>query len=143
MVTHERRRETGINDPTFRSYSSSQAALYASARLSYPSALYDAILSYHASNSGAFHTVLDVGCGPGTAVRDLALSFEVAIGVDPGEEMIQEARRLGGTTAVGDPIAYHVAGAEELDSVGQLGEASVDLLVVAMAVCAHEWQRAR
>lgn len=143
MVTYEISRETGINDPTFRSYSFSQAALYASARLSYPPALYDALLSYHASTSGAFDTVLDVGCGTGNAVRDLARSFEVAIGVDPGEEMIKAARRLGGNTAVDDPIAYYVAGAEELDTVEQLGEKSVDLLIAAMAVRSHTWQRAR
>ena len=143
MVTDERSRETGINDPTFRSYSSSQAALYASARLSYPSALYNTLLSYHASTSGAFDTVLDVGCGSGNAIRDLAQSFEVAIGVDPGQEMIEAARRLGGSTAVDNPIAYYVAGAEQLETVEQLGEASVDLMIAAMAVRSHTLQRTR
>lgn len=28
--------------------------------------------------------LLDVGCGPGNATRDVALSFDEAIGVDPG-----------------------------------------------------------
>ena len=143
MLTNMRCRETGINDPTFRSYSSSQAALYASARSSYPPALYDALLSYHASTSGVLHTVLDVGCGPGNAVRDIAPFFEVAIGVDPGEEMIKAARRLGGNTAVDNPIAYYLAGAEELGTVEQLGESSVDLLIAAMAVRSHTWPRAR
>lgn len=143
MVTYERSPETGINDPTFRFYSSSQAALYASARSSYHPALYDAILSYHTSTSGVLHTVLDVGCGPGNAVRDIARYFEVAIGVDPGEEMIKAAQTLGGTTAVDDPIAFCVAGAEELGTVEQLGESSVDLLIAAMAVRSHTCQRAR
>ena len=140
MVIDERSLETGINDPTFRSYSSFQAALYASARSSYPPALYDPLLSYHTSTFGVLHTVLDVGCGPGNAVRDIAPSFEVAIGVDPGEEMLNTARRLGGNTAVDDPIAYCVAGAEELGSVEQLGESSVDLLIAAIAVRSHTFE---
>ena len=62
------------------------------------------------------------------------------LGLDPGEEMINAARRLGSNTAVDDPIAYCVAGAEELGSVEQLGESSVDLLIAAMAVCSHTFE---
>ena len=57
--------------------------------------------------------------------------------------MIKAARRLEGNTAVGYPIAYRVAGAEELGTVRKLGESSVDLLIAAMAVRSHTWRSAR
>ena len=122
------------SDPTFRSYTSSQAADYANSRLSYSAALYDTILSYHSSTSGKFGTLLDVGCGPGNATRDLASSFYHAIGIDPGEELIRAAREKGGKTLNGGEIKFYVSGAEELEKVEALKEGSVDLLISAMAV---------
>jgi hypothetical protein len=71
-------------DPTFRSYSADQAKAYATHRLSYKPAIYDTVLNFHSSTGGNFGLLLDVGCGPGNATRDVALSFDEAIGVDPG-----------------------------------------------------------
>ena len=120
-----------LSDPTFRSYNSEQAKVYASQRLSYPELLYSAVLSHHSSTGGQLGLLLDVGCGPGNATRDMARSFEHALGVDPGEAMVVAAREQGGVTATGSEIRYVVSAAEELVAV-QDGE--VDLLISAMAV---------
>lgn len=122
------------NDPTFRSYSTEQAKVYASQRLSYPEVLYNAVLEHHASTGGQFGLLLDVGCGPGNATRDVARSFERAMGVDPGEAMIGAAREQGGHTKTGQEIVYVLGQAEELVKVEGLEEGSVDLLTSAMAV---------
>lgn len=54
--------------------------------------------------------VLDVGCGPGTVLRQLALGFAVeAVGVDSSPKMIEVAR-----DAVGAHGEFHVGRAEEL-----------------------------
>lgn len=123
---------TTVSDPTFRSYSADEAKVYATNRLSYSEALYNVILQHHASTGGKFNLLLDVGCGPGNATRDMALSFDKAIGTDPGEEMIGAARNLGGKTKSGDGIHYEVCGAEELSTVEGL-KGGVDLLIAAMA----------
>ncbi|KAH8815271.1 S-adenosyl-L-methionine-dependent methyltransferase [Xylogone sp. PMI_703] len=120
------------SDPTFRSYQASQAQNYASLRPSYSPELYDTILKYHASNGGAFDLLLDVGCGPGTATRDLALCFDNAVGVDPGGEMIATARSLERKTKSGKDVRFEVAGAEEFSKVEGL-EGNVDLICAAMA----------
>jgi ubiquinone/menaquinone biosynthesis C-methylase UbiE len=120
-------------DSTFRSYSSAQAKLYAEHRLSYDASIYNAVLSHHASTGGQFGVMLDVGCGPGNATRDVALTFDQAIGVDPGASMIAAAREIGGKTKTGDNIRYEVCGAEEISKVEGV-EGKVDLLISAMAV---------
>jgi len=121
------------SDPTFKSYSAAQAQAYAGARGSYPDALYEAILKYHADSSKKFGLVLDVGCGPGNATRDVAIAFDQAIGTDPGKEMINTARTLGGKTRSGEAIKFEVSPAEECSTVSGLAPESVDLLTSAMA----------
>lgn len=54
--------------------------------------------------------VLDIGCGPGAVIRQLARGFGIdAVGVDPSHKMIDVARHEAGQW--GD---FHVARAEEL-----------------------------
>ncbi len=122
------------SDPTFRSYSADQAKAYATTRLSYPQALYDIVLNHHAKTGGGFDCLLDVGCGPGNATRDVALSFNQAIGCDPGEQMIAAATGLGGTTKSGSDVRYVLSPAEEISHIDGLEPNSVDLLTSAMAV---------
>lgn len=124
----------GPADRTFRSYSSQQAAGYASARKQYPPALIKFLLDHHRATGGETGEVLDVGCGPGNATRDLAPHFDVAFGADPGEAMIQTATELGGTTATGAPIQYRVCSAEELDTIKEIEHGSVDMITAATAV---------
>jgi ubiquinone/menaquinone biosynthesis C-methylase UbiE len=125
---------TAPKDTTFRSYSTDQAKVYATNRLSYEPALYDTVLKHHSETRGQFGLLLDVGCGPGNATRDVALSFDRAIGVDPGASMIDTARELSGKTKSGELIRYEVSAAEEISTVEGLEPNSVDLLTSAMAV---------
>jgi len=82
--------------------------------------------------------LLDVGCGPGNATRDVALQFERAVGADPGEQMIEAAREIGGKTKSGEEIRFVVRVAEEISGIECLeevnGNGKVDLLIAAMAV---------
>lgn len=146
------------SDPTFTSYTRTQAQSYAQNRLSYPANLYDTILNYHTSTGGQLNVLADIGCGPGRATRDLATSFDYAIGLDPGVEMIQAAKNLsiegknsdtGKTTArTGRKVEFAVCDAEKCASgirdvlsatAGSTDnnseEKCVDLLTSAMAVC--------
>jgi len=125
---------TAHSDPTFRSYTAEEAKRYASERLAYSQALYDVVLNHHTSTGGKLDLLLDCGCGPGNAPRDLALAFDQAIGVDPGAAMIAAAQEIGGKTKSGTEIRFDVAAAEELSSVEGLQPESVDLLTAAMAV---------
>ncbi|GAM36736.1 hypothetical protein TCE0_018f06061 [Talaromyces pinophilus] len=140
------------SDPTFTTYTPTQARTYAQHRLSYPSKLYDTILNHHTSTGGKLNVLADVGCGPGRATRDLAAFFEVGVGLDPGEEMIRTARALSEKEGLGDggeggKVRFAVCGAEdcargvwdvlstfkkEVDH-GEGGEGVVDLLTAVMA----------
>ena len=132
---------TGPNeDPTFRKYEAHQAQAYAKGRGSYPDELYNTLLRHHEASGGQFEALLDVGCGPGNATRDLAINFDHAVGVDPGAEMINTARQLGGDAKTG-PIRFRVAAAEECgNAVGPEGE-TFDLIASAMAVRGVEASR--
>lgn len=123
------------SDPTFRSYNTTQAQAYATQRLSYSSALYATVLTHHESTGGAFDFLLDVGCGPGNATRDVARSFDRALGVDPGEAMIAAARERGGRTRSGEEVRFEVGPAEAVSAVeGVPAGEGVDLVIAAMAV---------
>lgn len=143
------------SDPTFTTYTPTQARTYAQHRLSYPSKLYDTILNHHTSTSGKLNVLADVGCGPGRATRDLAAFFELGVGLDPGEEMIRTARALSEEEGLedsdgGGKVRFAVCGAEECargvrdalstfkngvdDDDDDSEEGRVDLLTAAMAV---------
>lgn len=79
--------------------------------------------------------MLDLGCGPGNATRDIAAYFEDAIGCDAGEAMIGAAREIGGKTKSGRDIIWIVGSGEDFSRLEEVGEGSVDLITVAMAVC--------
>lgn len=65
-------------------------------------------LSYDAIGAGPGRSVVDVGCGAGRAVRELAERGVRAVGVDPSEQMIAVAR---GRWPEED---FRLAGADEL-----------------------------
>jgi SAM-dependent methyltransferase len=122
------------SDPTFRSYSSEQAKFYSSQRFSYDPAIYDVVLDYHSTTGGQLGLVLDIGCGPGNATRDIALSFDQAIGIDAGSAMIERAREIGGVTKSSSAIRFEVSPAEEFSHVKGIAPGSVDMVTSAMAV---------
>jgi SAM-dependent methyltransferase len=134
IPTNIRLKMASTHDPTFRHYQPAQASSYAQWRGSYDAALYEEILAYHKSTGGELNSLLDVGCGPGSATRDLALCFLKATGVDPGKEMINTARSIGGETGAGDPVEYFVGDAEDVGEEQGVQDGSVDLLTAAMAV---------
>ena len=121
-------------DPTFRNYTAEQAETYERNRGLPSSGVFEEILRFHAARGGQLDTALGVGCGTGQATRSLARYFPHVVGVDPGDRMIAQARRLGGNAQGGKPIEYEVLGAEELDSSSVILPASVDLLTSQMAV---------
>ncbi|MDH4118035.1 MAG: class I SAM-dependent methyltransferase [Acidimicrobiia bacterium] len=57
------------------------------------------------------HVILDIGCGPGAAVRNAATLAAKAVGVDRSEPMIEIARRR--SRHLGN-VEFLVAGAEAL-----------------------------
>ncbi|KAF4982482.1 hypothetical protein FZEAL_1907 [Fusarium zealandicum] len=59
-------------ETTFRSYNLQQGMDYAQYRRDYHPKLYKTIINYHRASLGQFGTILDIGCGPGRAVRTLA-----------------------------------------------------------------------
>lgn len=136
-------------DPTFQTYTTSQAQAYNSGRGSYTTTLYSTVLAHHRSTGGTMDLLLDVGCGPGNSTRPLAASFARAIGIDGGAAMINVAREAEAQVADRPAISYECLSAERCDQVTldgdpQLGK--VDLLTSAMAAhwfdMAEFWPRA-
>lgn len=155
------------SDPTFTTYTRSQAQSYFQNRLSYPSKLYNTIIDYHTSTGGQLDVLADIGCGPGRATRDLAAAFDYAVGLDPGVEMIRAASDANksfssssslegkgdkATTRTGREVVFAVCGAEDCargvadalansSDIIEEGGRKVDLLTAAMAVCFKLWIR--
>jgi trans-aconitate 3-methyltransferase len=123
-------------DQVFRNYDSKHAVAYAEHRSPYSSSLYRVLFDHFVANSGHFNTVLDVGCGTGQVTREIGKCFKHATGVDHSQEMILQARQIGGRTQCGNQIEYEVASAEELEILRSVKPACVDLLTVGMAVSA-------
>lgn len=118
-------------DPTFRNYTPEQAAAYNKGRsTASPIHVFGDILQFH---TGSFGTALDVGCGTGQATPTLARHFDTVVGVDPSEQMIALAQKVGGTTKNDTPVVYEVLDAEGLDQSAVVSPGSVDLLTSKMA----------
>lgn len=125
-------------EQTFRAYTADQGQTYAQARFSYHPDLFKTVLSHHTSTGGQLNTVIDVGCGPGTATRELAPHFQDAIGLDPSEGMISTAQTRGECSATGQ-IRYIISSAEALECGVEDG--TVDLITAATA--AHWFDMSR
>ena len=124
----------GPTDPTFRSYTEAQARSYSAARASYPDELMRIICEHHASTGGKFTQLLDVGCGPGNGISNLAPFFAHATGVDPGVAMVQSARSMPSRTGTSDEaVRFEVCASEDIDTIPDLAAGSVDLITAATA----------
>ena len=121
-------------EKTFRSYTSEQGKFYAQNRWNYSKDLYQSIISYHTSTGGKLNTVVDVGCGPGTATFSLAEFFDNAIGLDPSDGMINTARSLLDSREPKPQIKFEVSTSEDIDP-SLIPDSSVDLITA--ATCAH------
>jgi SAM-dependent methyltransferase len=67
-----------------------RAALYSRYRRGYPSELIRRLRRFGGDGEGR---LLDLGCGTGQLLLQLASSFEQTVGVDPEPDMLQEAER--------------------------------------------------
>ncbi|PGH02942.1 hypothetical protein GX51_04398 [Blastomyces parvus] len=147
MANSEPNRTAFQQEKTFRTYTPGQGSTYAQNRRGYDPEFFQLIIDHHAATGGQLDTILDVGCGPGTAVRGLAPHFKHAIGLDPSEGMISTARSLGGSASSSsspEPITFHVSTAEDLGaqlSPPLIPENSIDLLTAATA--AHWFDMSR
>ncbi|KAL7923746.1 S-adenosyl-L-methionine-dependent methyltransferase [Trichoderma austrokoningii] len=117
----------------FRGYTAAQGQNYSMVRPGYSPELFKIIIDHHTSTGGQLHTVVDVGCGPGQAIKDLAPFFETAVGLDPSEGMIDTARDTAKSANL--PIRFEVSTAEALgiDLQPPISAGSVDLLTAATA----------
>lgn len=127
----------------FRNYTTEEGKHYANFRPTYHENLYKLVIDHHSSTGGQFDTIVDLGCGPGNTVRELAPKFQHAFGLDPSEGMIHTAKSLGGSTATGEPIRFEISSAEEIGSqlAPAIPDGSVDLIVASTA--AHWFDLAR
>jgi ubiquinone/menaquinone biosynthesis C-methylase UbiE len=112
------------DDAPSTSYFSGFAGDYARFRPSYAPAAIDAVLEGLAPPV----RVLDVGCGTGISTRLLAARGARVVGIDPSNDMLDEARRAPPVEGEG-AIEYRLGTAE---STG-LPDASRDLVVCAQA----------
>ncbi|KAK3395300.1 methyltransferase [Podospora didyma] len=117
-------------ETTFKSFTKDQGANYAAHRSPYDTKVYDLIIQHHTATGGHLTTLVDVGCGPGGATRELAKHFASAIGLDASEGMIATAQSLLTDDQTSKKITFRVGGAEDLPGI-EAG--SVDLLTAATA----------
>ncbi|EME43811.1 hypothetical protein DOTSEDRAFT_53103 [Dothistroma septosporum NZE10] len=101
-------------------------ASYAAFRPSYPTSLYDRVLSYH---SGPKTLCLDLGCGTGIATRVMSKHFIRAVGTDPSPGMVKQAQ--AGSSQEQYPNVEFRQGSGESTSFLKDGE--VDCVVAAQA----------
>lgn len=122
-------------EQTFSKYSEAQGKHYAQIRRNYHSSVYDCILDHHRSTGGQFDYLLDVGCGPGTAIRTISANFTHATGLDPSDGMIAVARGFGGQTSTSEAIRFEISISQELGSnlSPPVTDSSVDLITAANA----------
>ncbi len=104
---------------TFQDHFSTQAGSYAAARPGYPAALYDHLLDL----VGPDARVWEAACGSGQATVDLASRFAHVHASEPSAAALAHAPAL-------EKVDYDCAPAERC----ALGDASVDLVVVAQAL---------
>jgi len=116
------------------------AAVYASARPTYPRQLFDFVFKYHERDSSArWDVAVDLGCGTGQATHELT-PFKHVIGVDPSARMIEQAQQgmhANGLADIGR-VKFVQSPAESLEFVD---DASVDMIISAQAAHWFDWKK--
>lgn len=88
------------------------ASVYTTARPGYPDALVDDVIAYAGLKPGS--AILEVGCGTGQATKGFAGRGFPLLAIDPGPEMIREARaalaQFGNVTLVESTFESLAAG---------------------------------
>ncbi|KAJ5106283.1 hypothetical protein N7456_002958 [Penicillium angulare] len=124
-----------VQEKTFSAYSEAQGETYSKFRPEYHPDLYETIVNHHTSTGGAFDTLIDLGCGPGTATHALAPKFTQVFGLDPSPGMISAARAQSANKPT-DNVRFEVSTAEDMgrNLSPPIEENSVDLITSANAV---------
>jgi len=117
-------------ESTFRSYGKDESERYAQLRLAYHPSVYESIIAQHTANGGKLDNLLDVGCGPGLATRDLAAYFRHVTGIDPGASMIEVAQSMDLKTSTSELVVFKLTSAEEMAGIE---DNSIDVITAANA----------
>lgn len=133
---------TSPQEKTFSTYNEAQGENYAKLRPEYHPSLYQTIIDHHTSSGGTFNTLLDVGCGPGTATHALAPNFTQVVGLDPSPGMVATARAHSANKATAN-VRFEVSTAEGLGNniSPPIEDNSVDMIISANA--AHWFDMSR
>lgn len=99
------------------------ADLYAQVRRGYPEALFEDLKIL--ASLGPSSRVLEVGCGTGQATGDLAARAGRVTAIDPGEQLIAQARKA----AIAPNVEFQIASFEAAD----FAPAAFDLIASAQA----------
>lgn len=118
-------------EATFKNYTASDAAKYATYRLAYNPLLIELVVQNHTSTGGGLNQVLDIGCGPGIATRQIAAYFQHVVGIDAGASMIEQAQKTDCFSASGEQAVFKICNAESIDQ--SFEPASIDLITIATA----------
>jgi SAM-dependent methyltransferase len=109
-----------------RPFAGDTASFYARYRREYPAELIARLLEFTREGRGR---VLDLGCGTGQLLLQLAGFFEQAVGIDPEPDMLREAKRAARERAVENiqwmtgssgelPTLEHALGRFDLVTIG-------------------------
>lgn len=101
----------------------SAAAIYETARPSYPDPLFDDLVELAELRSG--DRVLEIGCATGKATRPMVERGFSVVGLEPGEDLAQQARE----NLNGLPVSVHVSRFEDWSGAPE----SFDLVYAATA----------
>ena len=107
--------QNGEHD-TARPFAGDTAGFYARYRREYPPEL---VARLRALGRGGRGRLLDLGCGTGVLLLQLAPSFEHAVGLDPEPDMLREAERAARDHGVGN-VEWLRGGSAELPELGPL-----------------------
>jgi len=118
-------------ETTFKKYNSTDAERYAAYRPTYNPKLIELVTKQHTSTGGQTLRVLDIGCGPGIATRQIASYFQHVLGIDASPAMIAKAQDTPCPSATGEQAEFKVCNSEEIDQL--YDPESIDLITVATA----------